>query len=189
MTRRALLQLLVPMVAAPGVLVGQPVVPLRDWAGEWREDLALSRALTASKGLRWHEVGVAAPAGESRGGGGPQSRRWTVSVTATELTIEERLGAYVTRRTIRFDGRESVATTVISTDRFTASRTDDRILEAGTTYLELRGQEVMRTFTRSYARNRAGHLEVEYTIKSADSATRTIIAVFVRAVPSGGPKP
>jgi len=159
----------------------QSLMPAPTWAGTWVEDLALSRALTEARGHEWRVAGAGAGGTSVEDVAPARTRTWKIQVTDTEMIVDDSIGSYTTRRRIRLDGTESVATTVISTDRFRTTRTQAELVERGTTFLELRGRDVQRDFTRTYTLNRRGQLEVETSAREAIAPAVTTVQVFVRS--------
>lgn len=166
-------------LAVPGPM-DPPQQPRVDLSGTWKEDHALSRQLTESRGHKWTVAGA---------GGGERTAADDARLVATVLNITQTPTQLVfdlqtldhTRRTVlKVDGSESVNTSTSVTTRSRSSWQGGRLVTKGTDFLELSSGDFERHFVMTHSINAKGHLEIETAMTQAGRPDRSRFQVYVR---------
>jgi hypothetical protein len=153
-----------------------------NFSGVWKEDVALSRELTESRGHTWTVAGASSSGGARTPADDAKipTRVVTITQSPTEIVFEAVLIDYRTRSAYKLDGSESVNISSITTERSRSEWKGDRLMTTGTQFLELNSGDIERTFERTRYIAPNGHMHVETLTKEKGRPDRTQFTVLVR---------
>jgi hypothetical protein len=161
----------------------EPLQPPRvDISGTWKEDHALSRQLTESRGHKWTVAGAGAGGGERTAADDARlvATILTITQTPTQLVFELQTLDHKRQTILTVDGSESVNTSSSITKRSRSSWQGNRLVTKGIDYLELISGDFERHFVMTHSINTKGHLEIETAMTEAGRPDRSRFQVYVR---------